>query len=208
MKLKAIFAIAAVSASSMASAQWYGGVSFGAGNASLSARDVPVSVATANSIDKNENSTGYKIQLGYQLNSNFALEGGYVDLGKMSITNNVTAPIVGSLRGDVKADGWNVMAVGILPMSNDFSLIGKVGALFSTTKGDYSTTGAVTLPAGVRSSYTKDETNLAYGVGLQYNINKSISVRGEVESFVDLRPADTSSKRTVNLYSIGLIFKF
>lgn len=208
MKLKAIFALAAVSASSLACAQWYGGASIGMSSTPLYASDVPVTGATANSYSKNETDTGYKVQLGYQFNPNFALEGGYVNLGKANITNKVTAPIVGSLRGDVKADGWNLMAVGILPVTEDLSLLGKVGALFSTTKGDYTTTGAVFLAAGVQPSYTKSETNLAYGVGLQYNINKSLSVRGEAESFVDLRASDASKKRNVDLYSIGLIFKF
>lgn len=208
MTFKALFAIAAVSASSLAGAQWYGGVSLGTSNTSLKDSDVPVAGAAVSSIAKNETDTGYKVQLGYQFNPNFALEGGYVNLGKVNITNSVSGGPDGNLRGDVRADGWNLMAVGMLPLSNDFSLLGKIGALFSTTKGDYSVTGTVPLPAGVQPSYTKSEYNLAYGLGLQYNIGKSMSVRGEAESFVDLRPADTSSKRTVNLYSIGLIYKF
>lgn len=207
MKLKAIFAIAAVSTSSLACAQWYAGASIGMSSTPVYASDVPVTGATAATFPKNDTDTGYKAQLGYQFNPNFALEGGYVNLGKANITN-IATPIAGSLRGDVKSDGWNLMAVGILPLTGDFSLLGKVGALFSTTKGDYTPTGAVFLAPGVQPSYTKSETNLAYGIGLQYNINKSMSVRAEAESFVDLRSSDASKKRNVDLYSIGLIFKF
>ena len=208
MKLKFLLALAAVSASSLASAQWYGAASYGAGNTSISTSDLAVAGATASSISRNENDVGYKLQAGYQFNPNFGLEGGYVNLGKFNATRNVTAPAVGSVRGDAKVDGWNLMAVGFLPLMNDFSLLGKLGTIYSTTKIDLTTTGAVVLAPGVPPSRSKSEYNLAYGLGLQYSINRSISVRGEWESFTDLRASDTSDKSTVNLYSVDLIFKF
>lgn len=201
--------MAAVSVSSLACAQWYGGASLGTSHTPLYAADVPVSGAiTAHTYPKNENDTGYKLQLGYQFSPYFALEGGYVNLGKAHITNDITATFKGSLRGDVRSEGWNLMAVGILPVTEDFSLLGKMGALFSSVRSDYTTTGAVFLAPGVASSYSKNEVNGAYGLGLQYNLNKSLAVRAEAESFVDLRASDKSKKRDVSLYSIGLIFKF
>lgn len=208
MKFKVLLAVAAVSASSLASAQWYGGASIGSSNASVDTSGMIVTGATASSVSKNESDTGYKLLAGYQFHPNFALEGGYVNLGKLSATLNVTAPAVGSLNVDYKADGWNLMAVGILPVSNDFSLFGKIGGFYSTTKGDASTTGAVVLLPGQQTSLSKSEFNLAYGLGVQYNINKSISVRGELERFADLRPSDAANKANVDLYSIGLIYKF
>lgn len=167
--------------------------------------DVAVTGGTTSTVTKNETSTGYKLQLGYQFTPNFALEGGYVDLGKVNATNAITGP-AGSLRGDVAATGWNVMAVGFLPATEKLSFLGKIGTIYSTTKGDYSTTGAVVLSGA--SSYSKSEFNVAYGVGLQYNISSKLAVRGELENFVDLRAADGGSKRTVGLYSIGLVAKF
>lgn len=208
MNLKALLAVAALSATSLASAQWYGVAGVGSSNISLSNSYVPVDGATTSTFPKSENSTGYKLQLGYQFNRNFALEGGYVDLGKFNIANNVTAPFVGSLRGDVKADGWNLMAVGRAPLSDNFTLLGKVGTIYSTTTGDYSTSGAVFLRPGVQSSYKKSEFNLAYGLGAQYQFSKALAVRVEAESFADLRPSDTASKGTVTLYSLGLVFSF
>jgi OOP family OmpA-OmpF porin len=208
MKLKVLLAVAAVSVTSLASDQWYAVVGTGATHLNLSNAYVPVQGATTSTFPKNEDSSGYKLQMGYQFNQKFALEGGYVDLGKFNITNRVTAPFVGSLRGDVKADGWNLMAVGRVSVTDSFALLGKAGTIYSTTTGDYSTSGAVFLAPGVQSSYKKSEFNLAYGVGAQYSINKTLAVRGEVERFVDLRPADTATKGSVVLYSLGLIFSF
>lgn len=208
MNLKALLAVAALFTTSLASAQWYAVVGAGSAHLNLSNSYVPIQGATTSTFPKNEDSTGYKLQLGYQFNPHVALEGGYIDLGKFNITNRVTAPFIGSLRGDVKADGWNLMAVGRAPLSDSFTLLGKIGTIYSTTTGNYSTSGAVFLAPGVQSSYRKSEFNLAYGIGAQYNINKVLAVRGEVENFVDLRPADTATKGTVALYSLGLVFSF
>ena len=57
-------------------------------------------------------------------------------------------------------------------------------------------------------SFSKTETTVAYGIGLQYAINKALSVRAEAESFAHLRPGDSFEKRNVNLYRIGLCCKF
>lgn len=208
MKLKYLCALAAASASTLASAQWYAAAAIGTTNTSISTTELAVAGATASSISRKEDDVGYKLQLGYQFNRNFALEGGYLDLGKFNATRNVTAPAVGSVRGDAKADGWNLMAVGILPMADRIALLGKIGTIYSTTKVDLSTTGAVTLAPGILPSYSKSEFNLAYGLGLQYDINKSLSVRAEWESFADLRASDAASKSTVNLYALALLVRF
>jgi OOP family OmpA-OmpF porin len=191
-----------------ASAQWYGGVSAGVTSTSFDASGLTITGATAFSISKDEKDTGYKIQAGYQFTPNWGVEFGYVDLGKISAVNNMTAPGVGFLRSDGKADGWNAVAVGTLPLSNGFSLLGKLGTIYSTAKANISVGGAVVIPAGTQTSFKKSEWNWTYGLGVQYDINKTLSVRGEWERFDGLRPSDTSNKLDVNLYSVGLNFKF
>jgi OOP family OmpA-OmpF porin len=211
-KILAAVAVAALgTVAQPAAAQWYVGASAGATSTSLKESYVPVSGTTANSYSKDERDTGYKLQLGYRANDYFAVEGGYVDLGKFSITNNVTAPFVGSLTGSGKADGWDVFAVGFVPLSNGFSLFGKLGAIRSTVKADYSTTGAVFLAPGVTPSRKNTEWNWAYGLGVQYEINQTLSVRGEWERYDKLGKEGgigNAGEYSFNLYSIGLNFKF
>jgi OOP family OmpA-OmpF porin len=205
MNLKALLAVVALFATSVASAQWYGAIGTSTSAVPLKNSDVPVTGVTTSTVTKNETGTGYKLQLGYQFNRNLAIEGGYVDLGKVNATNTTTGP-AGTLRGEVGSTGWNAMVVGLLPATEKLSFLGKVGTIYSTTKGDYSTTGGIVLSGP--ASYSKSEFNIAYGIGLQYDFNSKLAVRGELEDFVDLRAADGGSKRTISLYSIGLVAKF
>lgn len=196
---KTALAVLAVCAAPLVCAQWYVGGTVGSSNLGLKNSDAAFAGATSSS--KSETDVGYKALVGYQFNTNFALEGGYVNLGKGTITN---ASATGGLRSEFKSDGWTLMAVGLLPMRNDFSLLGKVGVYGGTNKVDSISTG--TGPGS--GSFSKTESNLAYGIGLQYAINKAMSLRVEAESFVDLRPGDSFEKRNVNLYSVGLIYRF
>ncbi|MDP2822273.1 MAG: outer membrane beta-barrel protein [Sulfuritalea sp.] len=192
-----------------AQGNWYGGVSLGAATTSIKTENV-VTGATAYSFTKDERDTGYKLQAGYQFNKNFALEGGYVNLGKFSATENVTAPVVGSVKGDWKADGWNLFAVGIMPLGQDFSVYGKLGTIYSTLKTDITTSGAVFLAAGTPANRKRTEFDWAYGLGVQYDINKALSVRAEWERFDRLGNEGTNAtgQYNFNLYSVGLNFKF
>ncbi len=206
-----IVAVGIASMAQPATAQWYGGVSVGSSDTKLDQSVLTVPAATANSFTKDDTDTGYKIQAGYTINPNFAIEGGYVNLGKFSLTNNVTAPVVGSLKGSGKADGWNLVAVGSLPIGNDFSLIGKLGTIYSTTKVDLATSGAVVLVAGTPINREKNEWNWTYGLGLQYALSKTISLRGEWERFDKLGTnsgINATGEYNFNMYSVGLNFKF
>ena len=208
MKLKTIAAIALFSASTVVSAQWYGAASGGSSTTSIKNSDIGVGTAgvTTSSVSKNESSSGYKLQLGYQFNPHFAVEGGYVDLGKFKGTNNTSTP-AGSLSNEMSATGWNATAVGLLPMSEKFIALGKAGLLLSSAKYDLSTTGSMTTGSMPRSG-SKSDINLIYGLGLQYNLNKTLAFRAEFETFTDIRGGDSVEKRDVVLYSAGLIVKF
>lgn len=135
-----------------------------------------------------------------------------MNLGKFRATNDATYPGgAGGRALDTKADGWNLFAVGFVPLSGDFSLYGKLGTLYSTTKADLSVTSGVALPAGTITGRKRSEWNWAYGLGVQYEINKTLSVRGEWEHYAKLGNegnADSTGQFNVNLYSVGLNFKF
>ena len=151
------------------------------------------------SIDRTD--TAYKLQAGYQFNKNFALEGGYFNLGKAAYSASYTG---GAANASVKADGSNLSAVGSLPISDAFSVFGKLGAAYSTVKADVTATG----PGGTAAGSAKDSKwGAVYGLGLNYNLTKQVALRAEYEIY-DKVGGDNTGKSKVDVLSVGVAYKF
>jgi OOP family OmpA-OmpF porin len=157
--------------------------------------------ATA-SITDNNRDTGYKFFGGYQINKNFAFEAGYFDLGKSSFI--ATTLPAGSLSGNIKLNGLNLDAVGILPISEKFSVLGRVGLAYAQAKDNFNSTPAVVIPTNPNPN--QNGTNFKYGLGLQYNISQSLGIRAEAERY---RVNDAvGNKGDIDLISVGLVYRF
>ena len=79
--------------------------------------------------------TGIKLGGGYAFNRNFAVEGAYVDLGKATLSGTFGA---NNVSQTFKASGLVVVAAGMLPLSNQFTLLGRLGVIDATVKADAS----------------------------------------------------------------------
>ena len=135
-------------------------------------------------IDENgfdEDDTGGKIFGGYNFNDYFAIEGAYFDLGDISDGNN-----------SAEIDGVSLAVVGKVPVSNSFSVFGKVGG----HEWDADTTGGI---SGQASS--SGDSDAFYGIGAEYRINQSISLRGEIERY-EVEDID------VDVATVGISFHF
>lgn len=174
----AALALSAIAVGSAQAADVYVGVSGGA-------TDWKVADEPGASIDKT--STGYKVMLGAQLHPNFALDVGYVDLGKAKFT--------GAYTGDIDGTGWFIDAVGLWPLSPEWSLLGKVGAFNGKAKGTVVGLG----------SASDSGTDVKFGLGVQYAFSKSLAFRGEWERY---RFNVFNDKGDVDLLSLGLKFSF
>lgn len=154
----------------------------------------------SSSLDKKD--TAYKLQVGYQFNPYLAVEGGYVDLGKMKYAASFTG---GNANASIEAKGWNVAAVGILPLNESFSLFAKAGVIDAKVKLKVSASG----PGGTASA-TGDSTDWkgTWGLGATYNFNKQLGLRVEYEKFDNLGNEDKTGKGDVDLISAGVVFKF
>ena len=144
-------------------------------------------------------STGGKLFGGYQFSPNFALEGGYFDLGRFNFSGVTSG---GNYSGDTRARGLNLDLVGTLPLSDRFSVLGRVGAAYAQTRDNGSTNGLVNF-SGNRS---RNDTNVKYGVGLQYALTDALSLRGEFERYRINDPI--RNRNNVDMASLGLIYRF
>lgn len=141
--------------------------------------------------------TVYRVQLGYQVNTNLAIEGGYIGTDDESYSasgGNVNGTI--RLKQSVKA--WNLTAVGILPLADKFSLLGKLG--YANVKAS----ATITNPA---SSISADATknDFTYGIGAKYDITKEVFTRLDVDSY---NIADSTSSSRTNVWMLNIGYKF
>ncbi|MBC7683051.1 MAG: OmpA family protein [Ferruginibacter sp.] len=184
---------------------WYAGASVGSTKATIDDARITSGLLAngfnAVSIADDGHSAGYKIFGGYQFNRNFALEGGYFDLGKHGFA--ATTVPAGSLRGEMKLRGLNLDLVGTLPITERFSALARVGANYGRASDTFSGSGAV----GVNDPYpSKRGTNLKLGVGLQFAFTDSLAMRAELERY---RVNDAVGNRgDVDMVSVGLVYRF
>jgi OOP family OmpA-OmpF porin len=184
---------------------WYGGANVGRSSATIDDQRISNGLSTggftANSIVNDDRSTGFKIFGGYQLNKNFAIEGGYFDLGKFGYT--ATTVPAGTLSGNIKLKGLNLDLVGILPITDKFSAFGRAGLNYAQAKDSFNGTGAVLV---TNPSPSKNDTNYKFGLGLQYAFTDALAMRAEAERY---RINDAvGNKGHIDLVSVGLIYRF
>src|SRR5665647_1208689 len=147
---------------------WYGGVNIGQSRAKIDDARITSGLLeggfATTSITDDDRDTGYKLYGGYQLNKNFALEGGYFDLGKFGFT--ATTVPAGTLNGNIRLKGLNLDAVGILPFNEKFSAFGRAGVNYAEAKDSFSGTGAVSV---INPNPSKREANYKFGGGWRFS---------------------------------------
>ena len=184
---------------------FYGGVGLGQSRAKIDQERISAGLLGAglstSSFSRDESDTSYKLFGGYQFNRHFGLEAGYFNLGKFSFAANTTP--AGTLTGQIKLQGLNLDLVGALPLGERWSLIGRVGAQAAQAKDQFVGSGNVAV---LNPNPSKNEVNVKYGAGIQYEVNRSFLVRAEAERY---RVNDAVGNHGgVNVYSVSLVFPF
>ena len=140
--------------------------------------------------DYKADSTSYKIILGYRFMGFLAVEGSYIDFGKLSDSIDT---IEGTVGVDTDLKGIDAFAMGMLPLG--------IADIFAKV-------GFVSWDADIRAAVgsiveldTDSGTDMVYGIGAQVRF-KGLAVSAEVEYF-DIADADS-----VYLISLGATFTF
>ncbi|GGC11483.1 hypothetical protein GCM10007205_20800 [Oxalicibacterium flavum] len=144
-----------------------------------------------------DNATGYKLYAGYNFNQNFGVEGGYTHLGKYSDSWDDGAGDSGSET--IKGRALYVAATGTLPLSEQFSLFGKLGVTQNRVK-------ASIVENGNFASASKSRTTGLFGVGASFHFSRNLAAVLEYENYGNVKFSDVKLK--ANLVSIGLRYAF
>jgi OOP family OmpA-OmpF porin len=188
---------------------WYVGAGVGSSRASdagsigsaLDANLATQGIASGTTLDSTD--TAWKVFGGYQFNKYFGVEGGYNRLGRFS-ANSVVAG--GSGSGTWEANRtWTLAGTGTLPITDQLSLTGKAGAAYSKAELDYSATGA---GGTFGISQSASHTEPVVGLGLKYDLDRHLALRGEWEHFKDVGDTATTGQSDINVWSASLQYRF
>jgi OOP family OmpA-OmpF porin len=205
LSLVGLASLVAASAFAQDSSYYYGGLSIGQSRATIDDARITASLLgeglSTTAMSRDERDTAYRVFGGYQFNRYIGLEAGAFGLGRFGF-RSTTVP-EGTLTGQIKLQGLNLDLVGTLPLSERWSAIGRVGAQGAHAHDTFRGTGAVNV---LNANPSKSEVNYKVGAGLQYEINPSFFLRGEVERY---RINDAVGNRgDIDVWSVSLVFPF
>lgn len=195
----------AVQAQTTEPAYGYGGLSLGESRARIDEERITAGLLgnglRVTGFRSDERSLSGRLFGGYQFNRYLGFEAGVFDLGRYSFSAS-TSP-AGTLDGRIRLQGVSLDLVGSLPLGERFSLLGRVGAQVAWARDQFSASGAV----GVTNPNPRERAaNPKVGLGLQYELNRNLFIRGEAERY---RVNDAVGNRgDVNVFSVSLVVPF
>lgn len=142
------------------------------------------SVGISDGADGFDSDTAFAFTAGYDINSNFAIEASYVDLGEMS---DDTTPV-----WTISADGFNFAAVGKLPLTESVEVFGKAGLFVWDATIEEEGYGQLADESG---------TDFSFGFGISAEVMQNLNLVAEFQQF-KIEDGD------LNTYTIGAQYKF
>ena len=167
---------------------------------------------TVSSIDTDN--PGYGFVAGYRLSPHLAVEGGYLDLGKIRyqaqsnngtyVRDDVTTPGSAFLSTNSQTAGFALSALGILPLSYRWEVYGRAGVMFSSNELTLFVTDGVLIG---QDRLTGSSTDLLAGVGTGFTFAEIYTVRGEYQRVFDAGD-DTVGEGDADLVTVGVTVRF
>jgi OmpA-OmpF porin, OOP family len=160
--------------------------------------------ATFDSSSLDKKTRGYSLAVGYQLTRNFAVEGAWINLGKMKYDFTFTANdpdtgLPGQFAGRItnRRSGMAFAGVGTLPLGAVFALDARAGFLFGEHKL------RVYVEDEPFTGFNDGKTSLFYGVGATWFVTP---YTGVVVGFNRFRQGHYEAD--VNQLSIGFRYSY
>jgi OmpA-OmpF porin, OOP family len=164
---------------------WYLGGSVGETNIRGLCSGQPATVAV---IACESKKSGWKAFGGYQVNPNFAIEAGFVELGKFGVNLTVAGT---PQSGVVDAKAYSLDAMGMLP-STQYAIFGKLGLAKVEARTSLSSGGTTAIVG-------ENTVSAHYAVGGLYNLDRNWRLRAEFEHF---------TRDRIDFYSVGVQYAF
>lgn len=205
-KVAASMLLAIFSLPALADSGWYVAADVGQSHFTGGQFDAYHGALTTKSMS--DSSTGYRLTGGYQFTPNWGLEAGYVDLGHGTATYTYQLSVVPDVSSRTQyrigAKGLFVAGTGTYPITEQWSLYGRVGAVDGQLDIQAQTNGNINLVGGSDTSWKG-----TYGVGAKWNFMPQLSLRLGWDRYLQLGPSSPSiSQYDVSLLSLGVEWRF
>lgn len=135
----------------------------------------------------------FRFLTGYRYNPMLAMEFDYSMFGNFTVGNGVGS-------ASVAASSFQIAAVGTLPVSQDFDLIGKIGLARNIAVGR----GGVTIPG--RSGDSIGHNDLFFGLGAQYHVTPRVDLQALYYNYGKFENAASPIK--ASSVSLGMIYNY
>jgi len=140
--------------------------------------------------------SAYRLKLGYNYSRYFAVTSEFIDFGRAP-ADIFASP--GNLASAFRSSGFGVDAVATLPLWR-FSFYGRMGAYRGDARDPFNTYSTALLDSA-RS------TRWRYGLGVRYDITRSLGVRAEMERYSPLG-SPLSGDAESDQFTVGLSYRF
>lgn len=151
---------------------------------------------TADGESDDTDNTGVKLFTGYRFNRNFALELSYFNPGDIKESDS-------GVSLTVRSDFWQAALLGTVPFSDSPVYgYGRIGL-------DYWNAKLTGCSGSFCNTLSSDGTDLHWGLGVGWNVNNHITVRGEIEQTeIEETIVNLPTKWRVRLLSAAFIYRF
>ncbi len=183
-------------ASAQAPVGWMTGMSIGQSKTF----DYSVGGPTAN---LDENGTAFRVFGGYTFMRNFGVAASYVDLGEIK----ANGPAFGGFTDTIKVSGFDLSAMGFLPVHRQVALFGMVGAFVWKQKVNY-------VDESGPWNYDESGMTMSYGVGANVDVTPAhtAGIHLEYQRFgkigKDKNPSDSGHRYNRDMVSLGFVYRF
>lgn len=148
-------------------------------------------------LSRKDTDSAFRVFGGFRVTPNFAVEAGYVDLGKGHV--NITSPVVAT--ADFKVSGLDVSAVGLVPFGANFAGMVRVGLFSWKTIPSVSSGGVTVIDRDTGVSAT-------FGLGLMYDFSQQFGGRLEWQRFSKVGNDVTTGTTDIDFFSLSGVIRF
>ncbi|NIO39254.1 MAG: hypothetical protein GTO41_03050, partial [Burkholderiales bacterium] len=127
------------------------------------------------------------------------IEGGYAGGYEYPISGSDSSLGTGSATSEVS--GFNIAAVGILPLSDRFSLQGKAGIFYWDQDVKVSA-------SGFSGEINESGTSPMFGVGGTFNFTQRLGILVEYSRLLDVGEKNVTGETDVDVFSASLVVNF